>query len=180
MKSSFSPKHKRIKNLDVNRSFRNKKTLKKNNKFNLSQIYNRSSLKDLRRYRDQDEISILSNANLNIIKSLVNHANENILNESSFAFINNNDEEKEKSTISLTKWKKSLCVLDESPIYARRKSKIQNKNNRNNFILNTSDFSSENATSDMKNESIKPQNQIKHINSNNLKAKDKIKMKKKI
>ena len=179
MKSSFSPKHKRIKNLDVNRSFRNKKTLKKNNKFNLSQIYNRSSLKDLRRYRDQDEISILSNANLNIIKSLVNHANENTLNESSFAFINNNDEEKEKSTISLTKWKKSLCVLDESPIYARRKTKIQNKNNRNNFILNISDFSSENATSDMKNESIKPQNQIKHINSNNLKAKDKIKMKKK-
>ena len=177
MKSSFSPKEKRNKIIDKKPSFKNK-IIRKKNKFNQSQIYNRSSLKDLRRYKDQDEISLLSNANLNIIKTLVNRANEDILNDSSFANINNNDEEKEKSILSLTRWKKSIGGIDESPIYRRRKNKIQNKNNRNN-MSNPSDFSSE-ITSEIKNESIKPQNQVEHINSYNIKTKDKIKMKKKI
>ena len=181
MKSSFSPrKTKKSKIVDINRSLKNKKFLKKKN-INRSQIYNRSSLKGIERYREQDEISMLSNANLNIIKKLINCANEDILNESSFENINNDDEKKEKSIVSLTKWKKNICGFKESPIYKIKRNKFQNKNNKNNFKLNSniSDISSEINNSDIKIESVKPTNQITKISSNNIKAKDKIKMRKK-
>ena len=57
MKSSFSPrKNKKSKIVDMNRSLKNKKLLKKKNNFNRSQIYNRSSPKGIERYRGQNEI----------------------------------------------------------------------------------------------------------------------------
>ena len=175
MKSSFSPrKNKKNKNIDINR------TLKKKNIFNRSQINNKSLLEDIGGYKEQNEISILSNANLNIIQKLINCANEDILNETCFEKINNNDEQKEKSIVSLTKWKKNMCRFKGSPIYRINRNKFQN--NKNNFMLNSniSDFSSETISSDIKNESIKPQNQIKKIGLNKIKAKDKNKMRKKI
>ena len=99
MKSSFSPrKNKKNKNIDINH------TLKKKNIFNRSQINNKSFLEDIGGYKEPNEISILSNANLNIIQNLINCANEDILNETCFEKINNNEEQKEKSIVSLTKW----------------------------------------------------------------------------
>ena len=51
MKSSFSPrKTKKSKMVDINHSLKNKKFLKKKN-INRSQIYNRSSLKGIERYK---------------------------------------------------------------------------------------------------------------------------------
>ena len=133
MKSSFDKKklNKKIKSVDVNRALKIKKLLKKKTDVHKSEINNnRTSLKDLRRYNDKDEISILSNANLNIIKNLINCANEDFLNDSSFGIINNNNDEqkeKEKSVLSISRWKNNICGYKGSPTHNNTKKKEKDK-----------------------------------------------------
>ena len=191
MKSSFSKKklNKKIKSVDVNRALKIKKLLKKKTDVHKSEINNnRTSLKDLRRYNDKDEISILSNANLNIIKNLINCANEDFLNDSSFGIINNNNDEqkeKEKSVLSISRWKNNICGYKGSPTHNNtKKKKISKKSNKSNFVLNSNlsdiDFSSEIITSDVRKETIKSQTQINFVSPKNMATKNKIKNKKTI
>ena len=185
MKSFPKKINKSIKSLDLNSALKIKNLLKKKTGVDIEIKNHRTSLKDLRRYNDKDEISILSNANLNIIKSLINCANEDIINDSSFGIINNNNEDlKEKSILSITKWKKNICAYKGSPVHNNiKKNKYNKKSNKSNFILNSNisdfDFSSGIINSDIKNDSFKLQNQIKNISSNNIIKKDKTKIKKK-
>ena len=193
MKSSFSLKNnKKIKSLDANRALKIKKVLKKKKKFNKSVIYNISSLKkDIMReiigiHNEKEEISLLSNANLNIIKILNTCANDDFLNDSSF--INNNDDPKEKSLESITKWKSRMCGFRGSPVhsYKLRNSQRNNNNNNNNIFIfnsNISEFSSESRFSEKINESIKspPTKSIfshKRINKKDIFFEDKTKKKK--
>ena len=190
MKSSCKKKlNKKIKSVDVNRALKIKKLLKKKTDVHKSEINNnRTSLKDLRRYNDKDEISILSNVNLNIIKNLINCANEDFLNDSSFGIINNNNDEqkeKEKSVLSISRWKNNICGYKGSPTHNNtKKKKISKKSNKSNFVLNSNlsdiDFSSEIITSDVRKETIKSQTQINFVSPKNMATKNKIKNKKTI
>ena len=148
MKSSIKHNSKTMKSLD------SKQTHKlKNAKKNI--------LREIESLKEKDEISLLSNANLNIIKILNSCANEDILNESSsFIVSNSNDDIKERSLESINKWKKRVCQFKPSPMQ-KYKKRIQRKpnsksSNLSNFQLNSniSDFSSESRFSDKKHNNI--------------------------
>ena len=97
MNSSFSPKRK-IKSLDTNRSMKLKKELKKKSNMSKTVLYKIPPInKDIiKEDNNKEEISLLSNANLKIIKILNSFANDDILNESSFIVSNSNEDAKEK------------------------------------------------------------------------------------
>jgi hypothetical protein len=106
---------------------------------------------------EQNEISFLSNANLNIIKMLNTCANDDILDESSNINFSNNkdDDSKERSLEStVSKWKKRVCHYKESPIQTFKKFRMKHestKTNKNNFILNSNkDINSDSLFSEKK------------------------------
>ena len=178
MRSSFNKKqiNKEIKSLDINRSIKIKRMLKKKKKLNRSVINKRISLnedktKDTGMCKEQDEISLLSNANLNIIKILNSCANEEILNDSSFITIKDrHNNKKEKSVESISKLSPQLrnrsCAF--SPIPGFKKSKNKNITKNNNFYLNSniSGISSETLSDKRFNDSIRTQSKFKKLNEN--------------
>ena len=159
MKTSKKHINKKIKSLDQNRVFHIKNELNKrigSNKSILSSL-NNCLFKEAEILTN--EISFLSNANLNIIKMLNTCANNDILDESSnIDFSNNKDDEpKERSLEStVSKWKKRVCKFKESPIHNLKKFKKKPqslKNNMTNFVLNSNrDISSGSLFSEKKNE----------------------------
>ena len=161
MKSSFRQKSKKMKSLDSKHTLKLKKALNKK-KITRSVIYKPNAKKNLlkqienQNIKEKDEISLLSNANLNIIKLLNSCANEDILNESSYIVSNSNEDIKDRSLDSLNKWHKRASQFKASPIQMLKK-KIQRQTNSlnskiSNFLLNSniSDFSSETIFSDKK------------------------------
>ena len=165
MKSSFKHNSKKMKSLDSKQTLKLKNALHKK-KITQSVIYNPNAKKNILReienqsLKEKDEISLLSNANLNIIKILNSCANEDILNESSFIVSNSNDDIKERSLESINKWQKRVCQFKPSPMQ-KYKKRIQRKpnsisSNLSNFLLNSniSDFSSESMFSDKKHNNI--------------------------
>ena len=184
MKSSSNPKfNTTIKSLDIKKALKIKKILKKKSEINRSTIY-RTSLtrinkRDEGKYNGQEEISMLSKANLNIIKILNGSANEEILNDPSFLIVNNNDDEKEESIESITNWKKRVCKFKGSPIHTLKKNKHKQNNIKSNFGLNSniSNFSSAIIFSDKRNDSIiksKVKSNFSKQNKNNEKDKNTI------
>ena len=158
MKSQFClKKNKKLKSLDSNRVNKIKNILKKKKKLNRSVIYNTSSLQKeimreiIGRRNEKEEISLLSNANVNIIKMLNTCANEDIINDSSYM----NDDHKERSLESITKWKRRMCAYEGSPILTHKRNKNWKNNNIFKFNSNISDFSLESKFSERKNESFK-------------------------
>ena len=178
MRSSFNKKqiNKEIKSLDINRSIKIKRIIKKKKKLNRSVMDKRISLnedntKDTGMYKEQeqDEISLLSNANLNIIKILNSCANEEILNDSSFITIKDRHNfKKEKSVESISKFspqlRNRLCAF--SPIPGFKKSRNKNINKNNKFFLNSniSSISSETLSEKRYNDSIRTQSKFKKLN----------------
>ena len=178
MKSSFNKKqiNKEIKSLDINRSIKIKRKIKKKKKLNRSVINKRISIneenaKDTGICKEQDlnEISLLSNANLNIIKILNSCANEEILNDSSFITIKDrHNYEKESSVESISKLSSQLrnrfCAFSPIPGFKKSINKYTNKNN--NFFLNSniSSISSGILSDKRNNDSIKNQSKFKKFN----------------
>jgi hypothetical protein len=166
-----------MKSLDSKHTLKIKNALSK--KITQSVIYKTNAKKNLLReienqgIKEKDEISLLSNANLNIIKLLNSCANEEILNESSYIPSNSNEDIGDRSLESINKWHKRVCKFKVSPIQ-KFKKKIQRQTNSlnskiSNFVLNSniSDFSSESIFSDKKslhNNSQKKSNFIPHKN----------------
>ena len=154
MNSSFSSKRK-IKSLDTNRSMKLKKELKKKSNMSKTVLYKISPInKDIiKEDNNKEEISLLSNANLKIIKILNSFANDDILNESSFIVSNSNEDAKEKSVESITKWKNRLCAFKGSPKNKNKKSKP--KSNNSLFLLNSNYTDLNSDFTDKKTESFK-------------------------
>ena len=147
MKNSLKKNRIKMRSLDNKDVHRIKKGLKKNKKFNQTVTHSKSPLKQSKKSvvnaDKEDDISLLSNANLNIIKILNNCANEDILNESSLIFFNNDN-------ISLDTIKKDRKYLKDSS-----KNKFNNFNNTNSnkiVALNSN-------ISDLSSESLKSENQ---------------------
>jgi len=107
-----------------------------------------------------NDISILSNANLNVIRILTTYANEDIINESSYLNFNN-DNAKDRSSES----KKYGSSLRGSPIFNNMKNNLRKKTNKSNHILNSniSNFSSDSIVTDRIN-NIKTSNSYKETN----------------
>ena len=176
MNSQFNKKqlNKKIKSLDKASCRRIKKVIKKKKKFNRSVINVRSPLyvndiNNTGNFKDQDEISILSNANLNILKILNSCANEEIINDSPFIVINDrHNYKKENSVESISKWRSPILPL--SPVI---KKKREINSSKNNFLLNSniSDLNSEIIFSEKKKESLKSVS--KFYNSQNKKNSEK-------
>ena len=117
-----------------------KKSSKPRKKFNKTAIIDSSLLKNeiTNENEEKDEISFLSNANLNVIRILTNCANEDIINKSSFIDFNN-DNKKELSSES----RRQLSSCKGSPIINYKNNNLKKKN-----ILNLSDFSSDSIHSE--------------------------------
>ena len=147
MKNSLKKNRIKMRSLDNKDVHRIKKGLKKNKKFNQTVTHSKSPLKQSKKsvanVDKEDDISLLSNANLNIIKILNNCANEDILNESSLIFFNNDN-------ISLDKIKKDRKYLKDSS-----KNKFNNFNNTNSNKI----ISLNSNISDLSSESLKSENQ---------------------
>ena len=107
-----------------------------------------------------NDISILSNANLNVIRILTTYANENIINESSYLNFNN-DNQKDRSSES----KKHGSSFRGSPIFNRKKNNRRKKTNKSNHILNSniSNLSSDSIVTERMN-NIKTSNSYKETN----------------
>ena len=150
MNFSLSPKRK-IKSLDANHTMKPKKALKKKSNMSKTVLYKISKInKDIiKDDNDKDEISLLSNANIKIIKILNKFDIDDILSESSFILSNSNEDAKEKSIESTTKWKNRLCAFKGSP----KNNKLKRKSNNSIFLLNSnltdlnSDFNDKKAES---------------------------------
>ena len=178
MMSSFNKNqiNKEIKSLDINHSKKIKRIQKKKKKLNRSVINKRISLnednkKDTGIFKDEDvnEISLLYNANLNIIKILNSCANEEILNDSSIITIKDRlNYKKENSVESISKLssqlRNKLCVF--SPIPGFKKSKNKYTYKINNFFLNSniSSNSSEILSEKRNNDYIRNQSKFKKFN----------------
>ena len=180
MKSSFKHNSKKMKSLDSKQTLKLKNALSKK-KITQSVVYKPNEKKNILReienhsIKEKDEISLLSNANLNIIKILNSCANEDILNDSSFIVSNSNDDIKDRSLESINKWQKRICQFKPSPKQKfkkrikRKPNSINSNSNISNFLLNSniSDFSSESIFSDKKhnnNNSTKRSNFHPHNN----------------
>ena len=168
MKSSLKRKeYKTSKNLDFNQDSKIKKIFKRTSDFSRTVVHKRNTfnkdLKELGRHNEEDEKKFLSNANLDILKSLINCAKVDILNDSSFLFLNNNDEPKDKSIENRIKRKKSLFELKDNSIHNIRNKKFRINSNKNVLIhSNTNDCSSGINYSNIKKEYIKSQNRFKN------------------
>ena len=168
MKSSLKRKeYKTSKNLDFNQDSKIKKIFKRTSDFSRTVVHKRNTfnkdLKELGRHNEEDEKKLLSNANLDILKSLINCAKVDILNDSSFLFLNNNDDPKDKSIENRIKRKKSLFELKENSIHNIRNKKFRINSNKNVLIhSNTNDCSSGINYSNIKKEYIKSQNRFKN------------------
>jgi hypothetical protein len=150
-----------MKSLDSKHALKLKNALHKK-KITQSEIYNANAKKNLLReienqnLKEKEEISLLSNANLNIIKILNSCAKEDILNESSYIASNSNEDIKDRSLESINKWHKRVCKFKASPMQSFKKKIKRQTNSLNsnisNFLLNSniSDFSSETIFSDKK------------------------------
>ena len=124
-------KNKKIKSLDANRTLQIKKLLKKKKNINKSVIYNHSYQSIS---KESDEISYLSNANLNIIKILNSCAKDDILNDSSFLEINNNNDNiKEKSNI-ISKRKNNIKKINKSSSLITKRTHRKSKSSKNAFF----------------------------------------------
>ena len=151
-------------NLNLSYNYSKKRTLKKKNIYNKTMIIpthllQNETSKELK--LKNNDISILSNANLNIIRILKTYANEDIIKESSY-FNFNNDNQKERSSES----KKYASSFKGSPIYNYKKNNFKIKSNKTNNILNSniSNFSSDSITTEIMNNNIKTPNSNKEIN----------------
>ena len=158
MKNSLKKNRIKIKSLDNKDVHRIKKGLKKNRKFNKTAIHTKQNKKSIANTDKEDDISLLSNANLNIIKILNNCANEDILNESSFIFFNNDNISKEK----INKDNKNL------------KDNSKNKCMNFNKINNNKTVSLNSNISEQRSELLKCENQmIRSSNDSKIKIKEK-------
>ena len=164
MKPSYNYKiNKAIKSFDVTGTKRIKKILKKKNNYSKSAICSDFSVKkgiirDLGHLNDKEEITILSNENLNIIKILNNCANNEILNDYSF-LEKNNDSPNETSLESISKWSRRMNKFIPSPEIMHKKRKNLHKNsfnsNKSKFFLNPSDIGCQSDISNKGNNFIK-------------------------
>ena len=164
MKTSKKLISKKIKSLDQNRAFHIKNELNKrhfSNKSILSSLNNCIFKEaEILSQTEQNQISLLSNANLNIIKMLNTCANDDILDESSnINFSNNKDDTPKDRSLESTvsKWKKRVCQYKESPIHTFKKFKRKpdSLKTNNNFALNSNrDISSGSLFSERKIEGI--------------------------
>ena len=163
MKNSLKKNRIKMKSLDNKDLHRIKKGLKKNRKLNKTAIDTKSPFKQSKKsivnLDKEDDISLLSNANLNIIKMLNNCANEDILNDSSFIFVNNNNISINKNNKGNNKYSKDS---------SKSKCKIFNNINSNKIVSLNSNIN------DLSSESLKSENQ-KFISSLecNIKEEDK-------
>ena len=107
--SSFSSK---------NKSFRKSNIYNKSMRIPIHLLHNETSKElDLK----NNDISILSNANLNVIRILTTYANEDIINESSYLNFNN-DNQKDRSSES-----KKYGSFRGSPIFNCKKNNHRKK-----------------------------------------------------
>jgi len=162
MKSSSKLKLNKKKNVHHSSFSSKNKSLKKSNIYNKTMIIpthllTNETSKELE--LKNNDLSILSNANLNIIRILTTYANEDILNESSYLNFNN-ENQKDRSSES----KKYGSSFRGSPIFNYKKSNLRKKTFKSNHILNSniSNFSSDSITERMNN--IKTSNSYKETN----------------
>ena len=160
MKSPSRSKLKKKKNLNLSFNFTKKKSIHKNNIYNNTMIipthlFPKEASKELE--LKNNDISILSKANLNIVRILTAYANEDIINGSSY-FNFNKDNKKERSSES----KKYESSSKGSPIHNFIKNNDRNKSNKSNHNLNSifSNFSSDSIATERMN-NIKSSNSYK-------------------
>ena len=160
MKSPSRSKLKKKKNLNLSFNFTKKKSIHKKNIYNKTMIipthlFPKEASKELK--LKNNDISILSKANLNIVRILTAYANEDIINESSY-FNFNKDNQKERSSES----KKYESSSKGSPIHNFIKNNDRNKSNKSNHNLNSifSNFSSDSIATERMN-NIKSSNSYK-------------------
>ena len=126
-------KIKKKKNLNLSYNLSKKRSLKKNNNYNKTMIIPNHLLPNVTSKEFElknDDISVLSNANLNIIKKiLTTYANENIINRSTYLNFNN-DNQKDKFPES----KKYYSSIKENHIYNFKNSNLRKKSNKSNYI----------------------------------------------
>ena len=121
MDSSLSHRKKRLKSFEMCNPLNFKKNIKKENNISKTVLYkipenNKAFFKN--NNNEKDDISLLSNANLNIIKILNTFATDDILNDSSYSISKiNEDKDKDKDNI------KDKEKKDENIIKAQRNLK---------------------------------------------------------
>ena len=156
-------KLKKKKNLNLSYNLSKKRSLKKNNDYNKTMIIPNHLLPNVTSKEFElknDDISVLSNANLNIIKILTTYANEDIINGPSYLNFNN-DNQKDKFQES----KKYYSSIKENHIYNFKNVNLRKKSNKSNYILNSniSNFSSDSIITERMN-NIKSPNSYKELN----------------
>ena len=129
---------KKIKSLEVNNAKKIKNVLRKKSGLNKSVIYNSNAIYEeimdgLGRHNDQEEISLLSNANINILKMLNSAANDDILNDSSFML--NNNEHRDNS-LETHRNKNPNGILKNKSFRGYKKRRFGNKSSKTNFVMN--------------------------------------------
>ena len=132
MKFSFLQTNNKKKSIDNKHSFKTKDI---KSDFNKSVIFNRSTIntkikRNLRKYKGEDKITILSNANVNILQILNNCVDEEILNDSTILIENNNNDEKEKSLDNISK---NITEINVNPINDLKKKKHKKISLKNKF-----------------------------------------------
>ena len=151
MKKSFKINKVKTKSLDNNSVNRIKKVFRKkrNNQsmkdVNISQLKNEfSTIIDPN--KDNDKISILSNANINIIKILTTCLNDDLYKEISFAKTeqNKNDENIPKSNFSKIKSNKIKKIYNSNICSQKRISFMNPKRKNSIFLSEISDLSKNN------------------------------------
>ena len=163
MKSSSKLKINKKKNIYHSSFSSKKKSSKKRNFYNKTMIIPTHFLQNETSKEfdmKNDDLSILSNANLNVIRILTSYANEDIINESSY-FNFSNDNQKDRSSGS----KKYSSSFKGSPIYNYKKSSRRIKARKSNHIFNQnfSNFSLDSIVTERMN-SIKTSNSYKETN----------------
>ena len=151
------------KNLDLSYNASKKRSFKKNdinNKSMINPTYLLSNIASKEFELKNNDISALSNANLNIIKILSSYANEDIINGSSYLNLKN-DNQKGRSSES----KKYCHSSKENAIYNFKNVNLRMKSKKSNHILNSKsrNFNSDSITKEKIN-NIKSPNSYKEIN----------------
>ena len=151
------------KNLNLSYNVSKKRSLNKNdinNKTMINPTYLLSDVKSKEFELKNNDISALSNANVNIIKILSSYANEDYINGSSYLNFNN-DKQKGRSSES----KKYCRSSKENAIYNFKNANLRMKSNKSNHILNSKirNFNSDSITKERMN-NIKSPNSYKEIN----------------
>ena len=125
MKFSFLQKNNKKKSVDIKDTFKTKNIFRRISEINRSGIFNRPTInakikRNIVSYKWKEEISILSNANVNILQILNSCADEEILNDSTLLIENINNNEKEKSLESISK---RVNEINSNPINDNKKKK---------------------------------------------------------